>query len=380
MSYDKHDLTTVDGLLAYLQSTPPFAAKSATSLAGGNTNYVYRIHLQMPYEGGATLVVKHSKPYLGRSMQESTFAGSRQVFEVGALHRVRRFLPADAPMTVPVVHHFDEAAHVIIMDDAGEDAATLKQLILDHALDVPMLEAIGRATGHFLAQLHTLGTQDEEARRWASGNTLAREISAWATYGRLVSTIDGSSTIPALCDPPLQINPGALGVLGEVARIRADQIMSLNETFTMGDFWPGNFLVRSRLNPDGTRHLARIFVVDWEVCKASHAGFDVGQFCGDLRVLLQAHPELRSSVEPLVSAFVQEYTMQRPGPDVTWASVAAVHFGVHMVTWGPLIPYDTATRESTRALVEEGVQIIQEGYKDQNWTPSRFAGLLVRGM
>lgn len=70
-----HDLTTAEGTLAYLASTT-FASSSAVKLSGGNTNFLYRCHLETPFQGRKTVTVKHSKPYL---MNETFFAGSRQV-------------------------------------------------------------------------------------------------------------------------------------------------------------------------------------------------------------------------------------------------------------------------------------------------------------
>jgi tRNA A-37 threonylcarbamoyl transferase component Bud32 len=281
-------------------------------------------------------------------------------------------------MIVPAVHSYDADAHVIIMDDAGVGAATLKQLLLDRALAPRLILEIGHVVGAFLAHIHAWGARDDVARTWASGNVLAREIAAWATYGRLLGAVDGTLSAPELRDPPLDVGPEARATLELVARVRAEEILASEETFTMGDFWPGNMLVRTRVGPDGEPALERVFMVDWEICRAGAAGMDVGQFCGDLRVLLQSHPELHVDAELLVAAFVEEYAARRSGQDATWASVAAVHFGVHMATWGPLIPYPNKTRESMRSLVEEGIKIIQEGYTDPNWTAGRFAGLLIK--
>jgi 5-methylthioribose kinase len=60
------DLTTPEGVLAYVAPTP-FASSRAESLSGGNANFIFRLHLNTPYEGHQTLVLKHAQPYLARA-------------------------------------------------------------------------------------------------------------------------------------------------------------------------------------------------------------------------------------------------------------------------------------------------------------------------
>lgn len=60
----------------------------------------------------------------------------------------------DDVVTVPNVHLFDEEAHVMIIDDCGTDARTLKQLVIDEALPQTVAEEIGAAIGRFLGRIH----------------------------------------------------------------------------------------------------------------------------------------------------------------------------------------------------------------------------------
>jgi hypothetical protein len=53
-----------------------------------------------------------------------------QAFEVCALRFVASWWPSDAVVRVPTVHHFDEVAHVIIMDDCGDGQPNLKDFFL----------------------------------------------------------------------------------------------------------------------------------------------------------------------------------------------------------------------------------------------------------
>jgi hypothetical protein len=71
------DLTSSEGVLAYVASTP-FASALAESLSGGNANFVFRLHLNKPYEGHQTLILKHAQPYVA-SMPDFPLPLSRQV-------------------------------------------------------------------------------------------------------------------------------------------------------------------------------------------------------------------------------------------------------------------------------------------------------------
>ena len=254
------------------------------------------------------------------------------------------------------MHLYDDLHHVIVMDDAGENTRTLKDIILAGSLSQRLAEDIGSACGAFLANLHEIGSANNEALEWAAGNKLAREILAWATYGRLVETVDGSDkSIPELQDPCLPLSPDQLDLLKKVAHLRQEETMSNNETFIMGDFWPGNLLVS--LSPDG-QSLERIVVVDWEVCRAGMSGVDVGQFCGDLRVLLVHRIELKTTVNTLMEHFINTYDNTRPNHDQIWAEKAAVALGMHLAVWGPRIPYADSTKQKVRDMVTMGIDYI----------------------
>jgi len=88
----KFDLTTRQGVLDYL-SSPSSAplerfrprAKGVEALSGGNTNYVWRVWLEVPLSletdeevVAHTVVLKHGKA-LSRSWDEVMFSTKRQV-------------------------------------------------------------------------------------------------------------------------------------------------------------------------------------------------------------------------------------------------------------------------------------------------------------
>lgn len=58
------------------------------------------------------------------------------------------------------MYHFDEEAHVIIMEDSGENSLDLKSLMLNATPSPAVAQEIGRALGQFLGRLHSWGATD----------------------------------------------------------------------------------------------------------------------------------------------------------------------------------------------------------------------------
>lgn len=309
----------------------------------------------------------------------------KQDFEVDALRRVRESLHANALVTVPSVILHDKSAHLIIMEDAGQGTETLKQLLLDNVLDVPLAEEIGRAVGSFLAALHHWGAADAQidARRVIGEHSFARQVSVYLTYGRVLDTIapgPDHSNIPDLQNPPLPVDAAILSKVRKIASAKEKEIEQANDTILMGDFWPGNIIVRLGKGDNDKITIERLFVVDWEIVRTGRAGMDVGQFCGDLRVLLQFNREKGEAVRHLVSAFLSSYTRELGEREdgSAWAGTAGTHLGAHSIVWGALLPYASRTRELTRSLVEEGIQCFVDGYeRGENWSVNKLLALFT---
>ncbi|KAH7102317.1 kinase-like domain-containing protein [Auriculariales sp. MPI-PUGE-AT-0066] len=364
----ENNLTTTDGVVTYLSSTP-FCAESIEKLAGGTTNFVFRVKLKTPFEGRKTVVVKHGRAITISGLDEPLeFSADRQNFEVGVLQRAHKHLPTNAGVVIPAILFHDAPNHFIVMDDAGPGTLTLKQRILDGTVTPEQATTIGKELAIFLARLHDWGTQDTESRTWMAANVIARKVAAYSTYGRIERTLDGPSSPPSVRDPPLRaaFSQEVQETVTEVVRVRIDQTMNDEGIVTMGDVWPGNMLVRD----DGS-----VMLVDWEMAKNNHPGFDVGQLLGDLRVLLHWRPDRRDLVEPLIRAILTTYARHRGDGD--WLSIAASHVGVHLVSWGPWIPYPEVNPDGLRSLVGHGIHLIYDGYK-QNWNPETLAERVLR--
>lgn len=130
----------------------------------------------------------------------------------------------------------------------------------------------------------------------------------------------------------------------------------------MGDFWPGNMMVRT----DAQGEVERIYVGDWEMAKVGLPGMDVGQFASEVHLLRRCNPETCKDTAPiLLENYFKEYkAVCGPLPEV--ARTAIVLWGTHMVIWGPRV--DWGGREITREIVLEGVQMLVDGWmKSEEW-------------
>lgn len=308
------DLSKAADVKMYLASTP-FAATSVLPLSGGYSNFVYRLVLQTPYEGRKTLVLKHGKDHLpGSNRTKLHFDLVRQKFEVEAMNWIYTWISPDALVTTPKVHHIDETAHCVLMDDAGEGSTTLKQFILDGQCDTSMAKDIGHGLGAFLARMHARGAAPEEdgPRRIMDTNEQGKRLSAWVTHGRTVSTLSGADGLDALVNPTLGITEEDLKLLGDYAQKTSAAIMNSKATIVQGDFWPGNML----LTLDSAGKLKRITVVDWELAKLGIPGYDLGQFFAETHLLRRFHPRLGETVSVLEDAIKQAYAKEAGLPSV----------------------------------------------------------------
>ena len=273
-----------------------------------------------------------------------------QAFEVNALQRILKWLPKDSLVTVPAVHLFDDVANVIIMDDCGEGVKTLKQLMIDDPSSTDIARQIGAGLGDFLARFHSLGSADQDALDYFDKNHQAKEISAWATYGRLIPTLKGENAPLSMKDPVLDIPSHDLDAIAQIATQTSSEVMTLKETLVMGDFWPGNILVVWTSDHSAVQ---KIYVLDWELVKPGIAALDLGQFLAEMHLLRRFRPHSAEASSAVASAFLETYKNVRGAGLDDLAKRAWVHVGAHLVAWTPR--NDWGPKEMTRDVVMEGV-------------------------
>ncbi|KAG0701720.1 kinase-like domain-containing protein [Suillus ampliporus] len=375
MTDNSVNLATVTDVQKYLSDTP-FASHTISVLAGGFANFTYRIHLNDPFEGKETFVFKYAAPYVAASGGEMACPTERQKFEVESLRLVRKMHADNDVITVPAVHLFDEEAHVIIMDDCGTDARTLKQLVIDEALLQTVAEEIGATIGHFLGRIHAWNKNGSFDLGIFRNNEVGKMISSLVTYGRLISTLGGRDNIAALADPVLDVPEAKLDIISKLMETRSHEISNTTEAFTHGDFWPGNIMVSlRRVSEGGVPTLEKLYVLDWELAKAGLRGLDIGQFCAEMRQLQQFYPSRQEEASTIMRSFLSAYR-GGSGPDEALARVAIAHVGAHLVAWTPRVLW--GDREETRKMVSEGVELLVGGAEGTHaWLEGSLVGKLI---
>jgi hypothetical protein len=106
----------------------------------------------------------------------------------------------------------------MIMEDCGEDTLTLKELVREGKATLDIADEIGTSMGQFLGSLHGWGRKNpDDILGMFKGNEQAIKMSAWVTYGCVVSTLNGTYGLPALSDPPISISERDLEIIAKVA-------------------------------------------------------------------------------------------------------------------------------------------------------------------
>lgn len=123
---------------------------------------------------------------------------------------------------MPTVYKFDQARNVLIMEDCGPEALTLKEFMRQgHVSSSAMADAIGGELGRFIGALHAWSRASPDGLLSVfAQNEQALRLSAWVTYGRVVQTLRpgaGDDVPHALTDPPLVVDEADLNVVRRVA-------------------------------------------------------------------------------------------------------------------------------------------------------------------
>ncbi|KAF8591948.1 hypothetical protein K439DRAFT_1325854 [Ramaria rubella] len=375
------DLTSIQGVEEYLSQTP-FAASNVIPLAGGNANFTYRILLQKPYNAGSgplvhSLVLKHAEPYVA-TIRDIPFLTERQDYESMALKNVGDLTHPSPIVSVPRLYYEDPAHRVLLMADCGDSATTLKRLFQTTPPSLEISRVIGTSLGVFLARLHNAtsihGSPGHDIKAFFDKNLQARRITGLITYGKLVSTISPASTDPDFFEPHLDVSAAELDKIAILAKTMQDRNLTTHDVLAMGDFWPGNMIVS--FSPE-----LHVDVVDWEAVRPGLAGLEIGQFLAEMYSLRNFHPSSLGSVDVVVSSFLTAYRDIAFGEgsaakplEVAWD--AATHFGTHLVTWTPRVPW--GSKQQTREVALEGLKyILHATDKDDTWLQTSIVGDLL---
>lgn len=280
----------------------------------------------------------------------------RQFFEYSAISGIPS-LPTSVPDLVspPKAIHYDEGAHLLAIEDAGQTSRTLKDYLIsdDSTFDVAI---IGKALGEWLAEFHLWGQTDEAAKYRAilSQNT---EMAA----------VGLNYTFAALSPPDDSLWKEIQAYIEEVKK----NDDNTGPFVVHGDFWTGNIL----LAPTSTGEL-RIKVLDWEASNCRNILWkDLGQMCSEMyQPAVFGHiPEEKG--KKIVSSFLSAY-QERRKPSQEEVRMAAVRCGVHMVVWPGLTGWgDEASVAACKAL---GREYAEKGWnRDWDWIRRSVLGALV---
>nr|GAT47497.1 predicted protein [Mycena chlorophos] len=341
MSSPELDLSQPSDVLEYLAATP-FSSSRVEILSGGNANFIFRLFLNDPAVVGApTAVLKHAKPW-SRSNSSFALAIGRQEIEAFALQRMRPLLDESTPdsiVTVPKVFLHDSNAHIIIMEDAGENSEPLKALLRRTSLPAGNLGHLCTDLGRFLATIHNRGSTDSLLMEKVNQNTQMRGITSWITYDRLLPILRGEGQYNNLFSPSL-VGPDGLSEadlerMQALCSQRSAEIHSAQDVFTMGDFWTGNIICRVDAQAGA---VDKALVVDWEVTKPGVPFLDFGQLAAELHTITHFHPERSAEIAAGLSAYGKAYTAAREATvDETFVAGAASHVGAHMAVITPTV-------------------------------------------
>ncbi|KAG6854151.1 hypothetical protein C0991_010062 [Blastosporella zonata] len=241
---------------------------------------------------------------------------------------------------------------------------------------------------HSNAGASGLGTKELFAQ-----NKEGLQVSAWATYGRVVQTLrpgEGDEILPTLADPPLVIAEADIDVIKKVARnvsaamVAARDCVSLScmflrlrikfLQFVMGDFWPGNIMITM----DDEQKLRKVYIFDWELAKPGLPGIEIGQFCAEVHLVRQYVPAAEKFASTILNTFLRAYAEQAK-PDILVARNALMHWGTHLAVWTPRVDTWSEDKDKTRSVVEEGVQLIVKAVEASEQSLSEsFVGPLVK--
>ncbi|KAG9314174.1 kinase-like domain-containing protein [Chiua virens] len=357
------DLATIPGIQAYLQDKPQFAAHTIDKLTGGSGNFVYRLNLVEGFDGQPTLVLKYAPPYIATSVRRFPFDQKRQRIEVQALRLAAKMTTPNVPeyITVPTIHLFDEERHVIIMEDAGKYCRTLKEILIEEGLPKIVSKQIGAALAEYISSVHTWNQNPDIDLTLFANHQLGKDISIYATYGRLESTLTGRDNIPTLSEPLLGIHKSKMTAISNLAEKRklAIQAATASDPMTHGDFWPGNLMVALKRSTDGAiEGVEKLCVLDWELGKTGLPGLDLGQFCAEMYILSEFYPAREQSTLDIIGSFLGTYRERRGTlGDIELAKIVVGHIGAHTVTWTPRVDSWTG-RTKIREVVEKGVEML----------------------
>lgn len=343
------ELTTEDGLRAYLSTTKPSKEISVTLLSGGTANYVYRVSVD-----GSTNIFKHAAPYL-HSNRNFPFDPIRMDYEAHILQilsptsgsgPLEKLLPYSAVHAVRVTD-YDKANKLLCIGDGGTQ--NLKAAYEDPNLDIAR---VGDELAKWVAALHMCSSGISLALPEQTGSSNNNPVAvgiyrhSYKNLNRALSQYGHDTQLAHRVDEEF----GSL-------------LETEDECVCHGDFWPGNVLVR--LGGSGEKPF-ELTIVDWEMVRRGNSATDVGQFAAEAFLL-----DRFKGGRGLLAVFLKTYLLARNSdtgsnskPGKTWLKRFVVQWAVHIAFWPTGVVW--TDKEGTQRLVDLGVGVMK-AVLDDNW-------------
>ncbi|KAG8689672.1 hypothetical protein FRC08_010832 [Ceratobasidium sp. 394] len=343
------DLTTAEGVLAYLKGTQ-FAATDVQLLTGGHCAFTYRAKLQTPLPTGETsVIIKHSEGYIA-FYQPMKIEAERAAQEYDALVAVSAsgFFDSDSIVQVPKPLHFDHETNTVFMTDLGA-VDTLTKVLTDSLEGVhsgenadsrlkaacALASAAGSALGDFVARFHNWSSLPEQAalRERFARNLIWNQQAAAIHHDMTIR----SATMFGLKEPWLDA----------IVEEERQAVAKGGDVLAIGDLWLDNVLVSRAPEHGGLR----LYVIDWEAAKPAPPEFDIGEITGATASFARRYGV--QDIYPFIPALHQAYSRRRSLDPLKIARLA----GMDMMGFGTVLPW---AREESEEFLK---QVTLEGYE-----------------
>jgi hypothetical protein len=265
-------LKTTESVREYLKSVSDDAFDESyrnptaiVQLTTGIANAVHRLIFDTPSgsEPLRSVILKHSTPYV------FTLDGQKVTWDLWPYENMAlRGVPTTDVVKVPKLLWVDEKIRVTIIEDAGIQSLTLKDLLLREDLPATeVLATIGDELGKFAAKLHWWGCDETLLKKFE--NPVAKQICSWRTFGRIERVLKQLQP---------DMSPQKLARLQQISEREMAMINNDNEMVIMGDFWPGNTLIN--LTEDG--QLQSVYLIDWELIRGGDSAMELSQMSAEV--------------------------------------------------------------------------------------------------
>ena len=235
-------------------------------------------------------------------------------FEANALGQVSSLLSGafdgDIGVQPPLLYHYDEARHMLMMSDGG--VANLKGAY--ESLSRDQIQGIGHRLGHWLATLHECTPNIDIG---PGGNLTAKSIYRYA-YRGLVRSIKHWHLEDEYPD---------MG--SDIDEVYGSMLNTDDANVCMGDFWPGNVVIGSVNGISETS--VPLTIVDWEMTRRGTGATDVGQFLAEAFLLDRFRLQNKGLAEAFFASYMSHATgRSNAAPTSSFIRRIGVHCGVHL--------------------------------------------------